>query len=154
MSICFLHPHTPAIAHCEDCSQPICAVCMVQINGKPYCEHCAVDRHQQSPFWAGVFSLLVPGLGQFYNGDWGKGVAILLTGWLIVPWIYGIVDAVLTAQAIAQGEREASTVAPGYIILAMKVGVIGLSCLYVSLVWALISVVLTVLGWSAVQLKW
>lgn len=150
MSGCYLHPHTPAVANCEDCSQPVCTVCLAKVNGKPYCEHCAVNRHQQSPFWAGVFSLFVPGLGQFYNGDLGKGVAILLTGWLILPWVYGVIDAVLTAQAIAQGEREATTVAPGYIILAMKIGVVGFSCTYVMLVWTLVSFIFTTSGlWAS-----
>ncbi|MCX7993022.1 MAG: hypothetical protein N2651_05085 [Fimbriimonadales bacterium] len=110
-----------------------------------------MNRHQQSPLWAGVFSFFVPGLGQLYNGDWAKGIAILLTGWLILPWVYGVIDAVLVAQAIAQGEREAATVAPGYIILAMKLGVIGLSCLYLSLVWTVISFFMAVAGLSLAQ---
>lgn len=151
MSTCFLHPHTPAVAFCENCSQPVCEVCLVRVNTRPYCEHCAVNRHQQSPFWAGVFSLLVPGLGQFYNGDWGKGVALLLTGWLILPWVYGVIDAVLTAQAIAQGEREAATVPPGYIILGLKIGVVGLSCTYFGLVWAIITLVMAATGLSIAQ---
>lgn len=148
---CFLHPHTPAVAYCEDCSQPVCEVCLARINGKPYCEHCAVNRHQQSPLWAGVFGFFVPGLGQIYNGDWAKGVAIFLTGWLILPWLYGVIDAVLVAQAIAQGEREAATVPPGYIVLGLKIGMLGLSCLYLSLMWAFVSFVLTTAGLSAAQ---
>lgn len=140
MSVCYLHPHTPAVANCTDCSQPVCTVCLVKVNGKPYCEHCAVNHHQQSPFWAVVFSLFVPGLGQFYNGDWAKGVVILLTGWLILPWVYGVIDALLMAQAIAQGEREAHTVAPGYILVGLKIGVLGFSCVYITLVWTVISI--------------
>lgn len=148
---CFLHPHTPAAANCEDCSQPVCEVCLVRINGKPYCEHCAVNRYQQSPLWAGVFSVFVPGLGQIYNGDWVKGVVIFLTGWLILPWLYGVVDAVVVAQAIAQGEREATTVPPGYLVLGLKIGMLGLSCLYLSLMWAVVSFVLTLGGFSVAQ---
>jgi len=93
-----------------------------------------------------VFSLFVPGLGQFYNGDWLKGVLILLTGWLILPWVYGVIDAVITAHAIAQGERTATTVPQGYIILALKIGMLGLSCLYIGLVWSLISFGLALAG--------
>lgn len=148
---CFLHPHTPAAAHCEDCGQPVCEVCLARINGKPYCEHCAVNHHQQSPFWAGVFSFFVPGLGQIYNGDWVKGIVLFLTGWLILPWLYGVVDAVVVAQAIAQGEREATTVPPGYLVLGLKIGMLGLSCLYLSLMWAVVSFVLTLGGLSSAQ---
>ena len=96
---CFLHPHTPAVAECVECKRPVCEVCLVRVNAQPYCEHCAVDSHTQSPFWAGVFSLFVPGLGQFYNGDWLKGVLILLTGWLILPWVYGVIDAAQIGRA-------------------------------------------------------
>lgn len=148
---CYLHPHTPAVASCTDCSQPVCEICLVRVNGKPYCEHCAVDRHPQSPFWAGVFSFFAPGLGQFYNGDWAKGVAILLTGWLILPWLYGVIDAVVVAQAIAQGEREAATVPPGYLVLALKIGMLGFSCLYVSLAWTVLGFILTAAGVSVAQ---
>ncbi|MFN7016365.1 MAG: hypothetical protein ACK4P5_04250 [Fimbriimonadales bacterium] len=148
---CYLHPHTPAVACCTDCSQPVCEVCLVRVNDKPYCEHCAVDRHQQSPFWAGVFSFFVPGLGQFYNGDWAKGIALLLTGWLILPWLYGIVDAVIVAGAIAQGERETTTVPPGYLVLALKIGMLGFSCLYLTLAWTILGFVLTALGVSVAQ---
>lgn len=136
---CFLHPHTPAVAECTACRQPVCEVCLTRINSKPYCEHCAVNLHQQSPFWAGVFSALVPGLGQVYNGDWLKGVVIFLTGWLVLPWLYGIIDAVLVAHAIANGERESSTIPPGYIVAVLKVGVPVLSCAYAGLAWAAVS---------------
>ncbi|MFN3690090.1 MAG: hypothetical protein ACK4UU_04100 [Fimbriimonadales bacterium] len=148
---CYLHPHTPAVAFCTDCSQPVCAVCCVRVNGKPYCEHCAVDHHQQSPFWAGVFSGFVPGLGQIYNGDWAKGILILLTGWLILPWLYGIIDAVMTAGAIAQGERERATVPPGYLVVALKISLLGFSCLYLTLAWTVLSFALTAIGVSIAQ---
>jgi TM2 domain-containing membrane protein YozV len=143
---CYLHPHTPAVAECTECKRLVCEVCLVWVNAQPYCEHCAVNRHTQSPFWAAVFSLFVPGLGQFYNGDWLKGVLILLTGWLILPWVYGVIDAALTAQAIAQGERTATTIPQGYIILALKIGMLGLSCLYIGLAWSLISFGLALAG--------
>jgi len=59
-----------------------------------------------------------------------------------------VIDAALTAQAIAQGERTATTIPPGYIILALKIGVLGLSCLYIGLVWSLISFGLAMFGLS------
>ncbi|MEN3000358.1 MAG: hypothetical protein ABDI19_00770 [Armatimonadota bacterium] len=143
---CFLHPHTPATDRCTDCDQPICEVCTVRVNTRPYCEACAANHHQHSALTALVFGLLVPGLGQVYNGDYSKAIAIFLTGWLILPWIYGIVDAVLVAQEIAEGRRLEQGVPPGYLILALKIGAIFFSCLYISLVWLLISGVATLLA--------
>jgi len=49
------------------------------------------------------------------------------------------VDAVVVAQAIAEGRRPLTGVPPGYIILALKVGVVGLSCLYGVLAWSVLS---------------
>lgn len=46
-------------------------------------------------------SALLPGAGQAWNGQPGKGIAVLLTCWLIVPWIWGVVDAWRTARAAA-----------------------------------------------------
>lgn len=109
-------------------------------NTRPYCEACSTKHHQQSPLFALLFGLLVPGLGQIYNGDYFKGLLIFFTGWLIIPWIYGIVDAIMVAQAIAEGRRPMEGVPPGYIILALKIGVVGLSCLYLGFVWAVLSI--------------
>lgn len=109
------------------------------MNAKPYCEACAANHHEQSPFLAFLFALLVPGMGQIYNGDWQKGLVILLTGWLILPWIYGIVDAVTVATEIRNGTRESATVPPGYLLLALKFGVVPFACIYFSIVFALMA---------------
>jgi hypothetical protein len=50
----------------------------------------------KSPRLAMVLSLF-PGMGQFYNGDFMKGLLILLTFWLFIPWILGIFDAYFKA---------------------------------------------------------
>ncbi len=142
---CFWHPHTPAVAECTDCRKPLCQVCRVLINSRPYCEGCAVNHHQQSPLSAFLFGLLVPGLGQIYNGEFAKGLIIFLLGWLIVPWIVGIVDAVLVAQAIAEGKRPEQGVPAGYLVLALKIGAPLLSCLYVGFVWFAITTTVGVL---------
>ncbi len=127
---CYLHPQTRAIARCTECRKPICQVCAKTVNAKPYCEACAARREEQSPFLALLFALLVPGMGQIYNGEWEKGLIIFLTGWLVVPWLYGIVDAVTVANAIRSGQREALTVPAGYLLLVLKFGIVPLACLY------------------------
>jgi len=60
-----------------------------------------------SPALRALASLLLPGAGQVWNGQPGKGVVVLLTSWLIVPWIYGVVDAwrVSRRRALATGPR-------------------------------------------------
>ncbi len=135
--VCYLHPQTPAVAKCTDCTKPICEVCLKRVNTKPYCEACAANHHEQSPFLAFLFALLVPGMGQVYNGDWQKGLVIFLTGWLFVPWIYGIVDAVTVANEIRNGVRESATVPPGYLLLALKFGIVPFACIYFGGVFAL-----------------
>ncbi len=143
---CFLHPHTPAIAECTDCHQPLCEVCTVRVNTRPYCEACAANHEQHSTLTAFIFALLVPGLGQLYNGDYIKAIIIFLTGWLVIPWVYGIVDAVLMAQEIADGRRPAQGIRVGYLILALKIGAIFFSCLYISLAWLALGSIATLLA--------
>lgn len=135
--VCYLHPQTPAVAKCTDCKKAICEVCLKRVNTKPYCEACATNHYEQSPWLAFIFAFFVPGMGQVYNGDWQKGLVILLTGWLVVPWIYGIVDAVTVANEIRNGIQESKTVPPGYLLLALKLGVLPLSCLYFGIVFTL-----------------
>jgi TM2 domain-containing membrane protein YozV len=59
-------------------------------------------------------SFILPGLGQIYNGDIGKGIIMIIISvimwaliWLLIPgivilvlWIYGIYDAYKTAERI------------------------------------------------------
>ena len=72
------------------------------------------QRSRKSPGLALVLSLIWSGVGQIYNGQVGKGVAlmvayvvsalliILLIGLITTPilWIYGLVDAYRTAEKI------------------------------------------------------
>ncbi len=135
---CYFHPQTFAVANCTDCGKPVCRVCLKRVNTKPYCEACAANHYEQSPFLAFIFALLVPGMGQVYNGDWQKGLVIFLTGWLVLPWIYGIVDAVTVANEIRNGVRESATVPPGYLLLALKFCIVPFACIYFGIVSALI----------------
>jgi TM2 domain-containing membrane protein YozV len=70
----------------------------------------------KNPTVATLLSLVISGLGQFYNGQIFKGIAFfgtmviswLLTwvfiGWILVPivWILGMVDANTSAKRINQ----------------------------------------------------
>ena len=51
-----------------------------------------------------VLAILLPGTGQFYNGQIWKGLLIVLTSWLVVPWIWGIYDAYVVSKRIGAGE--------------------------------------------------
>ncbi|MGQ9463087.1 MAG: hypothetical protein ACUVTP_09045 [Candidatus Fervidibacter sp.] len=72
-----------------------------------------------------------------------EGIAHFFTGWLILPWIYGIVDAVTVANEIRNGIRESATVPPGYLLLIIKFGVVPFACVYLSV---LIAIVMAVYG--------
>ncbi len=66
---------------------------------------------------AAVLSFFIPGLGQIYNGQIGKGIAVIvisfvlifsmviLVGFILYPlfWIWSIYDAYTTAKRINAG---------------------------------------------------
>ncbi len=58
------------------------------------------QQEPKNPVLAMILSIIIPGLGQIYLGKTKKGLIILLTCWLIVPWLYGILDAYQTAKEI------------------------------------------------------
>ena len=58
---------------------------------------------EKSPSVAALLGFFVPGGGQFYNREIGKGTAILYSAILIVPWVYGIFEAYSTAEKINCG---------------------------------------------------
>lgn len=139
--VCFLHPSTAACAICAGCGKAVCAVCLRRLNTVPFCEACAANHHEQSPVAACIFGLLVPGMGQAYNREWKKGALVYLTGWLVVPWIWGIVDACRGAEAIRTGEVSTAGVWPGYVVLAVKLLTPVLMAGYAALVMVLVTAV-------------
>ncbi len=64
----------------------------------------AVPHH---PGTAALLGLVLPGMGQAYNGERERGLWFALTAVLILPWLWGVVDAWRGARKIAAGERPA-----------------------------------------------
>lgn len=107
---CVNHPEKDSIGMCVSCGKYICEACEVKSRGESFCKDCiskkACGEKEQgkSSSLAALLSFIMPGLGQIYNGQIGKGLLIFITGWLILPWIYGIYDAYQTAEKINSGE--------------------------------------------------
>ena len=106
---CINHPEVDAVGKCIGCGSSICDTCRVVSQGEDYCKKCVVEKvegaekSQRSPGLAAFLSFIIAGSGQMYNGQIGKGVLILFTSWLIIPWIYGIFNAYSTARKINEG---------------------------------------------------
>lgn len=153
---CAVHPETDATGYCRNCGKPMCAVCVRAVRDVLYCEDClakimglappdplapAAPGATQPPIAgqpvvrpAGLgpspalafFLGFLPGLGAFYNEQYGKGIIHLaiflflfiigvdgaLSGgaeaalWICVAalWIYMPVDAYRTAKARLAGQ--------------------------------------------------
>ena len=94
----------------------------------------AADHH--SPGTAAWMSVLVPGLGQVYNGQRERGILVALGTPLVIPYVYGIYDAFRTAQAISQRKYappDATSRATAYIgqlalglVVMLGIGVLAL----------------------------
>ena len=125
---CAFHPTALAELTCGPCQRALCATCAIQADGHAYCADCFTRRivppvlpvaKVKSPLAAGFFSLVLPGLGQVYNGLVPRGLAqfliVLVTArlipdlrWfaaLVIPslilfWIWQVTDAVGTAHDI------------------------------------------------------
>ena len=103
---CVNHLDKEAVAVCNHCGKSICSDCQVELKRESYCKDCLEiklgqeKKEERSPALAAILSFVIGGLGQIYNGQIGKGILILFTSWLIIPWIIGIVDAYKTANKI------------------------------------------------------
>src|SRR5215472_11673327 len=88
--------------YCHQCGRQLpetaafCGGCGIAMAPVP----AAVPREIKNPGVAMLLSILIPGAGQLYNGQLGKGILVLLTCWLVIPYIYGIIDAWRTAERI------------------------------------------------------
>jgi TM2 domain-containing membrane protein YozV len=149
---CAVHPDVDATGYCRNCGKPMCATCVRPVHDVLYCEDClakimgisapgaplapvASDPMQTPVAPAGRFGAnpilafflgFLPGLGAFYNEQYGKGIIHLaiflllfivgvdgsLSGgaeaalWICLAalWIYMPVDAYRTAHAKAAGQ--------------------------------------------------
>lgn len=114
---CGIHNQRIAIRQCEHCEAGVCEECQVILKGQFFCRKCAasvsipshnVPTHKRDAWIALLLSVIFPGIGQVYNGQVGKGIVILLTSFLVIPYLYGIYDAYATAGKINRGEIESA----------------------------------------------
>ncbi|MFC1577195.1 hypothetical protein ACFL3N_02530 [Candidatus Omnitrophota bacterium] len=107
---CKNHPEIDAVTQCALCGIPVCDNCRTITDGNHYCKECIAKGggktpiNRRSPGLAAFLSLIIAGSGQMYNGQIGKGLFILFTFWLIIPWLYGVFDAFFTAKKINEGK--------------------------------------------------
>ena len=107
---------------CPSCGEKIdekaeiCPKCGVRVKELP-----AQPTVQKSAGLAVVLSFFIPGLGQIYNGQIGKGILfiivgailaftmVVLIGFILYPlfWIYNLYDAYSTAEKINAGKIQA-----------------------------------------------
>ena len=103
--------------YCSECGKEL-----ISPNAE-ICPNCGVRLkeiviNRRSPVIAAILSLFIWGLGQIYNGQFGKGIAyfvigilcaasiMIFIGLLLAPiwWLIGIVDAYTSAKRINAGE--------------------------------------------------
>ncbi|PIN98921.1 MAG: hypothetical protein COT90_01925 [Candidatus Diapherotrites archaeon CG10_big_fil_rev_8_21_14_0_10_31_34] len=77
-----------------------CSECGEKISDKAIaCPKCGATQpgaetsEKKSRTVAVILSVVIPGTGQMYAGEFGKGLLILCTFWLVIPYFYGIYDA-------------------------------------------------------------
>jgi len=85
-----------------------------------------IYRGQKNPVLAAVLSLLWPGLGQAYNGQYVKAVLVMiieLGGFLlyliptIIAWIYSIIDAYYSGKKMIHGDTILRKTNVGYMVV-------------------------------------
>ena len=123
-------------------SPRFCSGCGARMNGSTpagYQGYPATPRQQKNQMTAGFCSTFLPGLGQVYNGETGKGFAVFilaLAGLVIfvvpglIVWLYAMYDAYNVAGKMNTGEiafRETRMLhVVLFIVFAMVVIVIAL----------------------------
>ena len=154
---CVVHPDADAVGYCRNCGKAMCAECVRPVRDVLYCEDCLANvmglpvtpaagagAAPANPVMTGTpvappasglgpspilafFLGFLPGLGAFYNEQYGKGIIHLalflflfiigvdgaVSGgaeaalWICISalWIYMPVDAYRTAKARLAGQR-------------------------------------------------
>ena len=76
------------------------SIVIQNVQAAPAYPHPAAYAIHKNPGLAAVLSVIIPGAGQCYNGQIGKGLLFFFTAWLIIPWIWAIFDAYNSANRI------------------------------------------------------
>ncbi len=130
---CFNHPEQEAVGVCTSCRKNICSNCAMEVGGKIVCKSCGqniannnitraavpttMSATHKEPLLSVILSFFIPGLGQVYNGEAAKGLAlfigfvfsvILMTvacGFVtyLIIWLYAMYDAFVVADKINKG---------------------------------------------------
>ena len=149
---------------CPQCGQPLgvanarfCSSCGAVVDpGVPGLQAAGVPRSEKSPVLAAACSGLLPGLGQVYNGETGKGLAVFfgsLVGFFIlfIPgllfWAYGLHNAYSTARKMNSGQIPYRPARPLHIVLFILLAVVVLVIVYLAIM-AIVSSLLQSLGGS------
>ena len=113
-------------------------------------------HEEKSALLAAAFSGLLPGLGQVYNGELGKGIAIFfgtIVGFfiLLIPglifWAYGLHNAYSTAGKMNSGQVPYRPAKPLHIVLFLLLAAVVLVVIYL-VVMAIVSELLQSMGGS------
>jgi TM2 domain-containing membrane protein YozV len=92
-----------------------------------------VQSEEKIQWVAALCSFFIPGLGQVYNGDTAKGIAVFfgtLMGFFIyfIPgllvWLFGLYDAYITAKKMNTGEIPFRPTKTAHMILFFILGII------------------------------
>ena len=117
---CYVHSDQPAAGICVSCGKPICAACIIEVDGKNQCKTCvgkvvSVSKIK-SPGAAAFLSFVIAGVGQLYNGQVARGLVIIFIAvaslpffpyslfWLMPIWLFAILDAYAYAKRFNRGE--------------------------------------------------
>ena len=132
---------------CPACGQPLgvanaryCSSCGAVVNsGVPGPQGSRGVHDRKSPLLAAACSGFLPGLGQVYNGETGKGLAVFfgsLVGFFIlfipglVFWAYGLHNAYSTARKMNSGQIPFRPARPLHIVLFILLAVVVLVAIY------------------------
>ncbi len=79
---CAYHPAREVRGICSHCGRPVCAECLVDLSGQPFCKPCLAARMREpvreiNGLVRFVLSL-APGVGHFYMGFFNRGMQLFL----------------------------------------------------------------------------
>ncbi len=95
-----LNAPAPVAAGAVPAAAPSIVIQNVQAQQQPAMPGFIPGRYK-NPGLALFFSFIFPGGGQFYNGEAGKGLLVMLTFWIFgIMWIWSWFDAYGSAQRI------------------------------------------------------
>ncbi|MCL2549958.1 MAG: hypothetical protein FWE78_03360 [Methanimicrococcus sp.] len=138
---------------CTNCGKPLHMTQTESVSNENYQNYENYQNANQNLVLAAVLSFVWPGLGQLYNGKFGKGILFTACYWIglcilfipgLIVWIYAMWDAYKEAEKINNGDVPFKTPSFATVAAFLFIPIIIFVLIYTAFIFLMMATMLAI----------